>query len=215
MTNDEPHDLTAAYALDALTPDERLEFETHLAECERCRTELAELGETVGALAYAAEGPVPPEALRDRILVAARDDPPNVIALRPRRTRLYAGVAIAAAACAALAIGLSLGLSGGGKTTRVALAGASGSLVWHSSGDAKLSVRDLAAAPVDKIYEIWVIPGTGTVLPAGLFRGGPGTSAVSLTRSVPSGAKVAVTLERAGGSKVPHPPILFTAQVPA
>jgi anti-sigma factor RsiW len=35
------HDLTAAYALDALDPDEAREYEAHLARCERCRAERA------------------------------------------------------------------------------------------------------------------------------------------------------------------------------
>ena len=74
MTNQDLHELTAAYALDALDADDRQAFETHLRECERCRAELGELADTVGALAYASEGPAPPESLRDRILVAAREE---------------------------------------------------------------------------------------------------------------------------------------------
>src|SRR5438067_188179 len=106
MTNDELHELIAAYALDALDADDRKAYEAHLAGCEQCRADLAELRETVGALAQAAEGPAPPEGLRDRILGAAREEgPSNVLALRPRRVRLYAGAAAALAACAALAIG--------------------------------------------------------------------------------------------------------------
>ena len=34
------HELTAGYALDALDADERWAYETHLAECKRCREEL-------------------------------------------------------------------------------------------------------------------------------------------------------------------------------
>ena len=37
------HDLTAAYALDALAPDAARGYEEHLAGCERCREELASL----------------------------------------------------------------------------------------------------------------------------------------------------------------------------
>ena len=55
MTNDDLHELAAPYALDAVDADERVAFETHLRECERCRAELASLRETVGALAYPAE----------------------------------------------------------------------------------------------------------------------------------------------------------------
>ena len=70
MTNDELHELTAAYALDALDPDERRDFEQHLSECERCRAEVAALGETVGLLPYAVEGVDPRAELRDRLLRA-------------------------------------------------------------------------------------------------------------------------------------------------
>ena len=93
MTNEHLHELTAAYALDALDADERQRVRSAPAgRASSCRAELAELSETVGSLALAAEGPAPPEGLRDRILVAAREEPPNVVALRPRRTRLWAGV---------------------------------------------------------------------------------------------------------------------------
>ncbi len=214
MTNEHLHELTAAYALDALDAGERHDFEAHLPECEQCRAELAELREAVGALALASDGPPPPAALRDRILVAAREEPPNVIALRPRRTRLYAGSALAAAACAALAIGLWVGLSGGNGPTRVALRGADGTLIVHTSGRAELSVSGLAPAPAGKAYEIWVLR-DGTTIPAGLFRGGPGTSVVSLTRPVAAGALVAVTLERAAGASKPTSDVLFTARLSA
>src|SRR5215475_4738702 len=107
MTNEELHDLTPAYALDALDADERRAYEEHLAGCERCRADLAELGETVGALGLAAEGPAPPEALRDRILVAARHEgPSNVVALRSSRRRWYAVAGVAAAAAIGLAVAL-------------------------------------------------------------------------------------------------------------
>jgi anti-sigma-K factor RskA len=201
MTNQDLHELTAAYALDALDPDDRREFESHLSGCERCRTELADLSETVGALAYASEGPVPPDELRGRILVAAREDAPNVVALRPRRTRLYAGVALAAAACAALAIGLWAGLSGGPAKSRLAL-------TVQPSGAAQLAVYGLDPAPAGKIYEVWVIE-AGKPLPAALFAGGGDTVLVRLTRPVPKGAVVAITLERAPGAAKPTPPILL------
>src|SRR3954452_18465817 len=122
MTNEDLHELTAAYALDALDADDRQAFETHLGGCERCRTELGELAGSAGALAYASEGPAPPESLRDRILVAAREEgPSNVVALRPKRTRLYAGVALAAVAVAPTAIGLTTSLTGGGSSDKLGL----------------------------------------------------------------------------------------------
>ena len=47
------HDLTAAYALDALDPDDRERFELHLGSCARCRDELTALGGAAAALALA------------------------------------------------------------------------------------------------------------------------------------------------------------------
>src|SRR5262245_34202519 len=149
MTNEELHDLTAAYALDALDADERHAYEEHLAGCERCRSDLAELGETVGALGLAVEGPAPPEALRDRILVAAREEgPSNVVAIRPRR-RLYAVSAVAAVAAVGLAIGLTVALSGGSSKPSMTVA--------VSQGVTKATIGGLDQAPSGKTWEIWVI----------------------------------------------------------
>ena len=64
------HALAGAYALDALPSDERAFFERHLAMCEACRNEVAELSETAARLGSAA-AVTPPPALRDRVLAAA------------------------------------------------------------------------------------------------------------------------------------------------
>jgi anti-sigma factor RsiW len=207
MTNEELHDLTAAYALDALDADERRAYEGHLAGCERCRGDLAELGETVGALGLAAEGPAPPEALRDRILVAAREEgPSNVVALRPRR-RLYAVTTVAAVAAVGLVIGLYAAFSGGSSSDRLAAS------VSVDQGVAQLTVTGLPSAPEGKTYEIWVIEGK-TPRPAGLFSGG-GKQVVVLTRPAPDGSTVAVTLEPEGGSDTPTLPIRVSTTVSA
>ena len=82
---DEPiHDLTAAYALDALDPHDEERYEEHLATCERCREELAELRDPVAMLAYGIESPTPPPELRTRILDAARAERSNVVPIRRR-----------------------------------------------------------------------------------------------------------------------------------
>src|SRR5918992_6258302 len=63
MASNAVHDLTPAYALDALDDTERVEYEEHLAGCDRCREELAALREAVSSLAYATAAPAPPPAL--------------------------------------------------------------------------------------------------------------------------------------------------------
>src|SRR5437879_5634871 len=102
------HELVAPYALDALDDDERERFERHLAECEPCTAQLAELRSATTALAFAAEGPEPPAALRERILDGARaEQRAKVISLSRRRWALPAVAAVAAAA-AVVAIGLGI-----------------------------------------------------------------------------------------------------------
>src|SRR6266513_3083139 len=105
MSSD-PHDLLAAYALDALDDDERERFERHLLDCEECSEQLALLREPVAALAYAAEGPVPRNELRDRIIEGARAEPRAAVIRLPRRNWALGAVAGVAAVAAALALGL-------------------------------------------------------------------------------------------------------------
>jgi anti-sigma-K factor RskA len=217
MEADAIHELTAAYALDALDAAEEREYEDHLARCPRCREELASLGETATALAYAADGPAPPSALRTRILEQARSERPNVVTLR-RRATWIATTAAAAAACAALGLGLwaaSLSRSldrerdrqasvaavlGDPAARRLVLSSGHGSLVVGSTGRAVLLVSGLDPAPSGKVYEAWVVQ-RGAPKPAGTFKSGQ--TATLLTTPVPEGAKVLVTEERAPGVDQP------------
>jgi anti-sigma-K factor RskA len=228
----DPHDLVAAYALDALDEDERAHFDKHLAGCEECTEQLAALREPVAALAYAAEGPVPSAALRGRILEAARQEPrAPVIPLRRRNWGPAAAGIAAVAAVAAIGLGLwANSLSNsldrersanaaykraaellGAKAKTTPLVGAQGSLLVADNGRAAIVVCRLDRAPSEKTYEAWVIQGK-TPQPAGLFRGGRECLPIELSRPVPKGATVGVTLERAGGATSPTLPILFRAE---
>jgi anti-sigma factor RsiW len=64
--NDDLHSLAAVYALDALDPVERTEFEAHLADCDRCTAEVAEFGEVVATIA--GRGVVPPARLKSAVM---------------------------------------------------------------------------------------------------------------------------------------------------
>nr|WP_237499883.1 anti-sigma factor [Streptomyces sp. SID8379] len=106
------HTLTGAYALHALTDDERETFERHLAVCEACAQETAELGATAARLGLAAT--VTPRAgLRDDVLrriSTVRQDtpghpgPPQTVRTGAVRRRLLSRWALAA--CLAGAVGL-------------------------------------------------------------------------------------------------------------
>jgi anti-sigma factor RsiW len=210
------HDLTAAYALDALDPDEAREYEAHLARCERCRAELASLSEAAGALAYGAEAPAPPVELRARILQQAQRERANVVPLRSRWVAPLAAAA-AVAACAAIALGIwaaslhgkldrqqrTAAVLGDPAAQRHALPGDRGTLVVSPAREAVLLVKGLDAAPSGKTYEAWVSAAGGSPEPAGTFDGGPKHSLILLGRRVPQGGSVLVTLEKAGGVDAP------------
>jgi anti-sigma-K factor RskA len=204
------HELSAAYALDALDADERGEFEEHLRHCPECREAVASFQETASALAHHVEMPPPPPSLRDRILEQARRERPNVVPLRPRWIFPATATVAAVAACAAIGLGIwaaTLNNRLGERPEAVGLSGANGSLIVSPAREGTLVVRNLDPAPAGKTYEAWVIKG-GTPLPAGTFTGG-GRVAFVLTRPVPDCAIVAVTLERAGGVAKPTTTPLF------
>jgi anti-sigma factor RsiW len=216
------HELTAPYALHALDPEEARAYERHLAHCERCRRELADLGESATALAYAADGPEPPAGLRDRILDAARAERPNVVPLRPRwavPAAVTAAVAVAAAVALAIwATSLSRSLDdersarradqraaaivGDPASQRVDIPGGRGSLYVSPSGAAALVLARLQHAHPGRTYEAWIANG-GKPKPAGTFEGGAAMVTVPLDGRVPDGAMVLVTEERDGGVDAP------------
>jgi anti-sigma factor RsiW len=84
MNDGSPHELSAAYALDALDGDELEAYETHLAGCEQCRGDVASFRATASALAYDVDLPPLPETLEHRIIAAAKAERPNVVPLRQR-----------------------------------------------------------------------------------------------------------------------------------
>ncbi|MFJ4039290.1 anti-sigma factor family protein [Microbacterium sp. NPDC090007] len=75
-----------AYVLGALSAADRAEFERHLADCDACRSDVAELAPTAGLLSRLsaerartvgeptapAEPPAPDRALRERVVAAGR-----------------------------------------------------------------------------------------------------------------------------------------------
>jgi len=198
------HDLVAPYALDALDADDLREFEEHLSHCERCREELATLREPVTALAFGAPEAVPPADLRDRLLEQARSERPNVVPLRRRFAVAPALAAVATCAAVALGVWVAVGAGGGsGPLRSSSLAGAAGSVITaDDGGNGVLVLSNLRRAPQGKTYEAWVIEGS-TARPAALFQAGPGTVTVRLSERVPRGARVGVTVERAGGASSP------------
>jgi anti-sigma-K factor RskA len=200
----DPHDLTAAYALDALEPEEAEAYERHLGSCDQCREQLAELSETSAALAFGTVSPAPPPALRTSILDAAAAERSNVVPLVRHNPWLARGLAVAAAAVACVAVGLGVALSQSSKPQQ------RWTVAVGRDGKATLSVSGLAAAPSGKAYEAWIIPAGRAPRRAGLFSGS--TSGVHLRGVVPQHATVAVTVERTGGVDAPTSTPIFSTR---
>src|SRR6266571_3164751 len=147
---DDLHELSALYALDALDADDRTRYEAHLDDCDRCRDDVAAFRDTAAALAFVPEGPVPPEALRERVLAAARAERQNVVALRPRPSFAVSLAATLAVAASAAAVGFgiwaaslhhslardraALRVLGDPGARRIPITGVKGSLVVTPSG---------------------------------------------------------------------------------
>ena len=218
------HELLAPYALHALDQEEETEVEKHLARCERCRVELSALQEAAAELAYTAVAPSPPPDLYARIEKELR--PRNVVRLRP--PRLLSGAAVVAVA-AVVALAFRVGaLTQSLDRERQARAAATrlanvlstpgartypldrghGMLVVAPGRAAAILASGLEPAPRRHVYEAWVFA-AGAPEPAGTFAGGPGRSSLALTRRLPRGATVAVTLQPRDARDAPTLPILF------
>jgi anti-sigma-K factor RskA len=209
---DDIHELSALYALDVLSDEERARFEAHLEDCEECRAEIDGLQTAASSLAFAVEGPPPPAELRARVLAAARAEGQNVLPFRPRRSFAVSLVAAAAVAASAAAVALgvwaesldrslsheraTIGILTDPAARHVPLKGARGELVVAPSGDAVLSV-DLPKPRKGYTYEAWVAD--PSVRPAGVFAGRTTKLRVRVSR----GAQVLVSVEPAGGVGAP------------
>jgi len=205
------HEQAAAFALDALDPQESASFERHLAGCVACREAVEPFRTTAAALAFAGELPLPPPGLRVRVVGL---DDEKVVPLRRR----WARPAALAAAVAAVAAGVAVAALPTSPPTlahvrayplegRAPGLHVGGNLLVSDSRAAVLLVRGLTEAAPGSAYELWIVRG-GRAVPAGFLRGGMG----ALARRVPPGASVAVSLEPARGSRSPSGPLLVTVE---
>lgn len=236
MTNemyDDLHHLAAAYCLDALDADERERFETHLAHCATCRTDVAEMTATAGALAEAS-AMAPPPGLKERVMAevaTTRQEAPSVpgrhaevvdIASRRRWAPVWIG---AAAAVVLIAVGAVLVVDRGGNDLDDHLAapdlvlaeldGDAGAvrIAWSPARDRVAVLADGLAAPgPGRVYELWAIAG-GAPVPAGLFSAEDGTIREVVDVADLDVEAWGITIEPAGGSPAPTGDILYFAEV--
>lgn len=77
----------AAFALGALTPEERDVAARHLAQCAQCRADVEDFRRTIDVLPLAAPPVTPDATLKQRIVAAAKEDLPALRTLEKRELR--------------------------------------------------------------------------------------------------------------------------------
>ncbi len=186
---DDVHALAAAYALDALDPEERRRFEAHYPDCDACRTEVGEFRETAAHLGATTPTPLPDD-LKARVLAEVsqtRQLPPRT-STSPADRRWVRPVLAAAAAIVIVAIAGGLYAwrsggtgSGGGELAEVLgapdavtvrLGGTSpGTLrVVYSTDQGRAVVvgADVPDPGPGRTYQLWSVHGS-TATSAGVF----------------------------------------------
>lgn len=207
------HDLAAAYATDALEPQEVLAFERHLQDCPACREAVRQYRETLADLA-----------------AGLAVEPPVAVRANPRRrVRAWWSLAAAAVVLAAFAAGafvgrqtapvgtdgqlLAIASAPDVEVTPVDLMGTTGTVVTSQTrGETVFLASDLPMPPKKMCYQVWEVRADGSKVSAGLaVPDENGAVAVTLdtTNDV---ASYVITMEPPGGSPTPTGEMVGTSQ---
>ena len=195
-------DELAAYALDSLSADEAREVEAHLAECERCRTELRWLEPAVDVLAEAVPQETAPPRLRESLLETVNEESrPNG---RKGWRRLWPSWATrpvtALAATALIAAGIAgYALRGGDEETMQP----GPQMALDRQGDSgTLRVTNLPE-PKDGVYQVWIQHGDDVEPSSAFVTDAEGAAATTIPADLAGADAVMVTLEPERGREHP------------
>jgi anti-sigma-K factor RskA len=227
-------DERAAYLLDALDDRERIEFETHLVGCDRCRAELRWLQPAVDVLPACVEQLEPPAELRNRILGAIEADAGPEAARRnsrpaPRQTfwsRISSRTALTGLATV---VALAIGIAGGyalsddsDDSANVATTipveptapaiRATADIVQHND-TYTLDVSHMPELRSGDVYQVWMRNGK-QLEPSTLFvLSRDGTAHIVLPSQTGAADEMLVTREPSGGSQEPTSAPLVSATI--
>ena len=227
-------DLKEAYALGALSEEERREVEDYLGTHPELRAEVDDLRSVANLLALAPQEYEPSPELRRDLLNRISSSPVATPAADPssRRAglwRLFGPGGLAAAAVLALVtVGMFVwnaalqeenqtlqGELQGQQTYALegtgAAQGVQGEVVRLGDERAMLIAEDLPSPPEGETYEAWILR-EDVPEPAGLFEPDEaGVAAAPIEGSIEDADAVAVTVEPSGGSSSPTSDPLMTA----
>ncbi len=238
MDRERFEELRDAYVLGALTEEERLELEEHLASHPERRPEVDELRAVAGLLALYPEEQDPPAELRRRIMGVAEAEATTPSAERPSGLAMFWELLrprnLALGAVALLAVGLfswSMLLRGETQDLRSQVQemqasqdaqtielegtgtqqGAQAQLVTLEDNRAVLMAEDMPPLPEGQTYQIWVIEDEAPE-PSGLFEPADGPVATVVETPLNEADAVAVTVEPEGGSPMPTSDPMLVAE---
>ena len=226
-------DLREAYALGALTEDERRELEGYLTLHPELRPEVEELSAVANTLAFSTAEYEPPPEIRQNLMRTVNAEAGNEQAERTSalerlrgfiRLRTLAPAAVAVVAIAAL-LGWNVLLQGEVQDLQGQLqerqtyamqgsgaaSGTSAEVVKLENGQTIIVAENMPSPPEGKTMQIWLIQGESP-RPAGTFQPGSGSVAAAIDGSLKKADAVAITVEPAGGSDEPtSDPVLQTS----
>ena len=238
MTHHEIEELLGAYALDAVDRDEARQVEDHLAECPRCRAEVAAHREVAALLISSSSDPVP-DGVWDRITAELGDTPPPVpieVAFGQRRAPrrgVLIGLAAAAAIALIAAVGAVLVGGGGGGVTaddeqlalllrdpdseivdlRTPDGEAGARAVLGEDGESVLVPTDLPDLGAGRTYQLWGLPdGRDEMVSLGVLGAAPEQQEFHVEGGVTT---LAISREPGGGSTQPTTDPVVTGSVGA
>ncbi|MET7279452.1 anti-sigma factor [Kribbella sp. NPDC005582] len=228
MTEPDVHTLTGPYVLDALPDDERTRFEAHLAECQFCTAEVAELREAAIKLATQVET-APPGHLKASVMDAIENvrQLPPLVSGTPEvvADKRYSRRSVFALAAAALVIAGAGGVAvdqyrdkqaaveanqqmasvlaqPDAKTSHGGIAGGGqATVVMSARADAVVVVlHDLRKPPSGKVWQMWLMDASQKARSIGLTSGDVATV---IQGGVVGQTTFGLTEEPAGGSPKP------------
>jgi anti-sigma-K factor RskA len=233
-------DSPAAYLLGALTDDEAVAFEAHVAECPLCREEIDALAPAARALPNAVDPVSPPPALKARIMAEVQreaallsaagpeaDRPARVPArARERRRRTWLGLPrwAPAAVAAVLLLGVAIGVGAdqlggsGARTVQARVLDKSRAPDLSAEVDvtgtgATLVAHGLPAPPSGRVYQVWLKrDGHAPEPTSALFTPrSDGTATATVPGDLSGVDQMLVTDEPPGGSRRPTTSPLLAA----
>jgi anti-sigma-K factor RskA len=222
--------------MDALDAADRARFERHLAGCDACTQEVAELRETAARLGTATAVP-PPPAMKDIVLAAAARTSQHLPATAKvsRAPRRALRIAVPAVAAGLIAVATIFGLANSDANQRLDQAqqrneaiaavlaardatmmtgqvagGGNATIVMSHHMDALVfTAAGLPAMPASSGYELWLVGPDGE-RPAGMLAvSGHGMAGPVIASGLRQGDHLALSKEPAGGTQHPTTPMMI------